>query len=272
MSRMPGHLRLHAVGQLVAGHPRGEVVAAGMRVEVLPVERAEQVEVLPLLLAGDSLGGQQVEDRRPLGPQRRPLVVRGQEPVAPVGRASLRVGDFGQHDEAGQVAVLAAQAVRHPRPERRVAAEAVAGVHLVHGRRVVDRIDLAAAIEAELVGNSGEVLPVLGHVGARLARLAEPERALDVVALAAGHRRLRLVVAGEFLEVQAGQLRLGVERVDVARAPFHHQEDARLGLRRQWRRPGCQRVGRLRVRLGPARACSASMAVSATLPMLAPRL
>jgi len=48
-----------------------------------------------------------------------------------------------------------------------------------------------------------------------------------VVALAAGHGRLRLIVALKFLEVQAIERGLGVKRVDVGRAAFHHEETTR---------------------------------------------
>ncbi len=55
---------------------------------------------------------------------------------------------------------------------------------------MVHAVHLAAAEEAELVRDAREVLPVLRHVRAALAALAELERALHVVALAAFHRGL----------------------------------------------------------------------------------
>jgi hypothetical protein len=67
---------------------------------------------------------------------------------------------------------------------------------------VVDRVDLAAAIETDVVDNLGEVFPVLGEVGPALARLSELEGALHVVALAALHGGLFLAGAGELLEVK----------------------------------------------------------------------
>ena len=87
------------------------------------------------------------------------------------------------------------------RVEKRSAAEAVAGVHVVAGGRVVDRLGLAPAVDAQLVGDAGEVLEVLAQVQPGVANLAEGERALHVVPLAGGHRRGEPVLAGELLQV-----------------------------------------------------------------------
>ena len=93
---------------------------------------------------------------------------------------------------------------------------------------MVDAVDLAAAIEAEIVGDAGEVGPVRRHVGAALAGLVERERALDVVAFAALHCGFLFPLAGEFLEVEAREGGLRVEGVDVRRAAFHHEKNAVL--------------------------------------------
>jgi hypothetical protein len=144
----------------------------------------------------------------------------------------LRRRSFGEHDEGGQVLVFAPQAVGEPGPDGRVAAEPVPRVHVVAGRRVVDALGLATAIDTQLVGHAGEVLEVFAHFQAGLADLTELERARHVVPLAARHGRGEFVFAGELRHVEFGQLGLGIERVDVAGAPFEEEQNAGLGLGR----------------------------------------
>gem|GEM_PF-5080447 len=50
------------------------------------------------------------------------------------------------------------------------------------------------------------------------------------------------VIELQFLAMVAGQRRLGVEGVDVRHAAGHEQEDDPLGLGREMRLTGCQRV------------------------------
>src|SRR4029079_17545729 len=88
------------------------------------------------------------------------LEIGRQEAVRPVGRAALGECAFWKHDERGQVLVERAQAVGGPGADGRVAAKTLAGVHLVAGRGVVDRVDLASAVDAKLVSHASEVLEV----------------------------------------------------------------------------------------------------------------
>ena len=94
-------------------------------------------------------------------------------------------------------------------------------VHAVHG---------AATEEAEVVGDLGEVRPIVRHVRAAPARLDESERALHVVTFAAFHRGLLLALTHELLEVQLFECRLGIEGIEVRWPTFHHEEDDILGL------------------------------------------
>src|SRR5438067_11595247 len=116
---------------------------------------------------------------------------------------------------------------------------------MVAGRRMVDRLGDAAAIDAELVSDAGELLEVLAQLQAGLARVAEAERALNIEPPAAGHLRGELVLAAEFFEMQIGQLRFRVEGIDVAGAAFHEQEDTGPGFRRMMTRLWRERTRRL---------------------------
>ena len=71
---------------------------------------------------------------------------------------------------------------------------------------------------------------MLAHFGPRFPDLAELERALHEVPRAAFHGRGEFVLALELGHVQLLELRLGIERIDVARPTFHCQKDARLRL------------------------------------------
>src|SRR4051812_15823950 len=97
---------------------------------------------------------------------------------------------------------------------------------------MVDRVDLATAVDAELVDDARQMLEVLAHPETGVAGAAEPEGAADVVAPAAAHGRIEFVVVAELLHVKVGELGLGIERVDVAGAAFHEEIDARLGFGR----------------------------------------
>ena len=56
------------------------------------------------------------------------------------------------------------------------AAEAVAGIDLVAGGRVIDGLDLTAAIEAEVVDHFFQMCPLGGDVGSRFAGFDKIER------------------------------------------------------------------------------------------------
>ena len=147
-------------------------------------------------------GRRQVQDRRTFGAQGRTLEIGRQVSVAPVGGAALRVADFRQDDEAGQVAIRRTESVVYPCTETGIAAKAIATVHLIHCGRMVHAVDGAASEEAEIVCDLGEVRPVVRHVRTALTRLDELKGTLDVVTLAGFHGRLLLTVAGELLKVQ----------------------------------------------------------------------
>ena len=237
-----GHLHLHAEGEFVVVHARGEFVVTGMLRGVRGVELGEQVEIAALTPGADTGRRREIENGRAFRAQRRALEARGQVAIAPVRRATLRIADFWQHDKSGQVLVQRAKAVVHPRADAGVAAEAIAAVHLIHRGGVVHAVHGAATEEANVIGDLGEMRPIVRHVRAALTVLGELEGTLHIVALAALHRGGLLVLADELLEVQFRQRGLGVEGVDVRGAAFHHEEDDVLRLRRQMAILGCERI------------------------------
>ena len=67
-------------------------------------------------------------------------------------------------------------------------------------------------VEANVIGDSGQVGPVVGHVGAALAGLDKIEGALDVVTFAALHGGFHFPFASEFFEVQVLEFWFGIRR------------------------------------------------------------
>ena len=208
--------------------PCGELVVLGVSPRVVALELREEVEVRPLHLGADAGWRPEIEDRRALRPERRALIERREKAVRPVRGAALRKVDLGKNDESGQVLIRRAESIRHPRADRRVAAEAVARVHVVARRRVVDRLSDATAVVAKIVGDRSQAREEPVHRQPALAGSLELEGALDEVALAGRHRARELVLAMELLHVELVELRLGIERVDVARSALEEEEDARL--------------------------------------------
>src|SRR5262245_61424384 len=105
------------------------------------------------MIGRDSLRWFEIEDRRTARPQRRSLKLRRQKSTAPIRRAALWMRNLRQHDEAREIAIFRAESVSEPRADRRIANKAIARVHLIKRAGMIHRIDLAPAIEAEVVGH-----------------------------------------------------------------------------------------------------------------------
>ena len=97
---------------------------------------------------------------------------------------------------------------------------------------MVDRLDLATAVEAHIVHPFLEVVPFGGNIGSALSGLDEIEGALDKVAFARRHGALLVTASLELLQVALGKFGLGVESVDMGWPSLHHQKNAALGFGR----------------------------------------
>ena len=197
-----GDLHLHSKCKFVVLHPCGEVIVLRMQRRVSLVHALQKVKILALVLARDARRRSDVKNWRAFRAQRRSLQRRGQVSVGPICGATLGIREFWKHDVTWQVFVFAAQPVVDPSPDRRVSTKLVACVHVVIRRGMIDRIDLASAIEAKLIRDTSQVLPQVAHVRARLTGLPELERAFDVVTRATTHRGLFFAVTAEFLQMQ----------------------------------------------------------------------
>ena len=148
------------------------------------------------------------------------------------------------HDKCGQIAVLAAEPVRHPSAYAGVTHQNHAGVPLVVREHVVIRLADGRVDKRQFVHNRRHVREQLRDPCARLSVLLERKRTL--------HQRARVALAHDHfaVAVDAGnagpkrdpvvffERRLVVERVDVAHSAAHEQVDYRFSSRRKMRRLG----------------------------------
>ena len=119
-----------------------------------PVEPAEQIELRPLLRRA-SPGVADVFDQLVhvfvLAVDERPLVDAGEKGRLPVLRLVERIAVRAHGDEAGQVAVLGAEAVGHPGAEAGPAQPGGAGVHEHDAAVVRDVVGVHRADDADIV-------------------------------------------------------------------------------------------------------------------------
>ena len=154
--------------------------------------RAERVEQVALQRPRHARGRRQVVDRRALGAEHRAGVGGRHVAARPVlGAADRPAGAVEHHDEAGQVLVHRAEAVVHPRAQRRAAALQLAGVHHQHGRAVDRRLGGHRVQERDVVDALAEVREQVADPFAALAVLVELPPRLDDAALVLLCRRGR---------------------------------------------------------------------------------
>ena len=207
-------------------------VCSGRRLCVAAVEPAEEVELAALAVLAHAGRVGEVRDRLGAAAEAGPLVDGRHEAGAPVARAAGdgRPHDVLEHHVGRHVLILGADAVADPAPQRGAAGEDRAGVHLADAADVVQAVRPARADHRQVVGALGGVGEPVGDPEAPLPVLLPLAPGGQQRGVALSHRRddglegRRQGLAGQLVE-----LRLGVERVDVARPPLHEQEDDALG-------------------------------------------
>lgn len=227
-----GNLGLHAVGKFVGLHAGFEFATAGALDEMFLIQGTEEIKGLALCFAGDACRGIEVQDRTALRAQRCALKLGRQITVGPVGGTALRIAGAGQYDKARQIFILCSETVGDPGADAGIAAETIAGVDVITGRRVIDGFDLRTTEKAHVINVILQVAEFGGDVSTVLASLDELEGALDEIAFAGGHRAFHFTGALEFLQVTLSEFRLWVKSVDVRRTTFHEEKNTSLGLGR----------------------------------------
>ena len=135
---------------------------------------AQRVEAAAAHLARHALGIGDVQNRLAFAAALHALIDRRQKAASPHALAAAGIGAAAeQHDEAGQVLVLGAQAVGDPRAHRRAAGPRRAGVQEQLGRRVVELVGVHRRMIASSSATLGDVRQQLGDPRAAGAVLAE---------------------------------------------------------------------------------------------------
>ena len=246
-------LRLHPVGELVAGRTGRELRAAGAASHVLVVEGGEEIELPALAVAAEVDRHGEIEDRIADGAKERPLKTCRHEATRPVWLPADRAAALVEEDDiARHVLVFGAEAVDNPAAQRRPTDERLAGVHLHERRAVGMGVGVAGADHRHLVGMLAHLREEVGDRDPALPTGLERPAGRGELAhrAAAGIDELHLRgdrLAGIFLE-----RRLRVEGVDVARCAVHEEEDHALHRHGLMRRPRSERIGQRRRSRGMA--------------------
>ena len=160
--------------------------------------------------------------------KRRSLIDCRHEARSPVPRAAGHRGP-GRilHDhETGQVRVLGSEAVGHPASQRGSTRQGRAGVHLADAPDMIQPVGPARSDHRQLIGAGRDVRKPVGNPDSTLAVLLpfslRGQQRRSTFSHGGDHR---LEARRKRLARQPVQLRLGVERVDMARPTFHEQEN-----------------------------------------------
>ena len=243
-----GRARLHPIGHLV-GRDAGVDLGVARLDRPAEVEIADGIDGPALAVGADVFGGGQVQDRFAAASEGHALKTRRQEAAAPIDRAAARPARTAlEHDEAGQIIALAADAVGGPRPHAWPAELAAAGVHEQLCGGVIEQVRGARFHERDVVHDRRGVREEFTHPRAGPAVLFElAPSAEEVGAMTAAHEREAFPFdkrLGNRLAVQFGEFRLVIEQLELARASGHEQINdapgARLEMGRVWR----HRIGR----------------------------
>ena len=106
---------LHLPGELVGGDPGGKLGVVAAREKMRAVLRPEGVEERPLALERHVVWGGEIENRRPLRSQQRPLIGRRHVATRPIlGAGDRPAGGVEHDDEAGEILVDAPEPVVDP--------------------------------------------------------------------------------------------------------------------------------------------------------------
>src|SRR5207245_3642450 len=135
--------------------------------------RVDQLELAPLLRWFGRGRRPQMQNRTGAAAERRSLVRRRHEAGAPVACATRWFAGITHHHKTGQVLILAAQPVEHPRPHAGPAGEDAAGVHLADRTDVIQTIRPTGANYGQIIDAAGNVREPIADFDSRLAVFLE---------------------------------------------------------------------------------------------------
>ena len=150
---------------------------------------------------------------------------RGEIGAAEVLQAAVGDPVVVENDIAGEVVVLRPQAVRNPGAKAWGGADDPPGVEekvlLAVERKFADH----RSDDAQLVGHLGDPGEEVADPQAALPALAKLPRAPEPDPIGVGLRALRDIRVADLRPFVGLEHRLGIEEIDVARAPVHEAED-----------------------------------------------
>ena len=170
------------------------------------------------------------------------LINAGQKTGLPVLRFLDRITAGTHGDEAGQILVLGAQAVRDPRADAGPALHGIAAIHQHQGRLVIGQLGLHRADDRDVVDALADLRKQLADFDAALAVFLKLERRRK--------RRAGLSLGANIFDGQRfagvfGQRGFGIERIDMRRPAVEEKVNHPFGFGRKLRRFGRERVNRL---------------------------
>ena len=229
-----GGFGLQAEGRLHGLDRAFKLGLAADAFHVTPVKLADEAELLALLVNGEMRIAQMADELFRLDGfvvNMHALEAGGHVAGAPERRTEN--GETGaEDDEAGEVSVVRAEAIREPGSHGWAARKLVAAVHQLQRRAVVAVIRMHGADEAEVVDSLSDLRENLADLEARLAVALELPRTAHKGAAGAVRPDFG---AGHGLAIVLGEGGLVVESVDLRHATVQKKKDDVFGLGREVR-------------------------------------
>ena len=188
-----------------------------------------------------------IQHRIPLRAALHALVDARQEARSEAARAAVGLDSRGdENDEAGEILVLAPQAVGRPAPQARPARSRGTGVEEELRRGVVELVGVHAADDTQPVGDALQIGDRVGKLHAALAAALPAAGSPHELRRAAGEgERLPANCLGRaILPRMLHELRLVVVEIEMGRRAGEVDDDHPLRLRREVRHPRGERIGR----------------------------
>ncbi len=220
-----GGLNLHPVRQF-EGLNAGLDLRVALTFRLMPqVKAAQKIELgalLGLAPRGVTNVFDELVDIRVFRVDVGALQHTGEECGLPVGGSSGGIAAWAKRDEARQVLVLAAQAVRDPRPHAGAGETRFPAVHEQEGRLMVGYVGVHGADDHQVVRALGDIGKDVTDFDPALAVFCKGKRGAEGCASGAlGFQMAR----GQRLAVEPGQFGLGIKRIQVGRSAIGKKMD-----------------------------------------------
>ena len=234
---------MHFIRELIAGNAGSKIGVVRTCAEMAVVEAAQRIKHRTLFITLHPSRVFQIKNRRAASVYSDTLIRGGHIAARPIFRTTYRAaGGVEHYDISGQVFIFAAEAVIHPRTQRRFSAEQVTRIHHQHRRAMDRRIGRHRMQEGNLVR-------LLANVREKVTYLFTTLTVFFKIPFRTDHTATCLFSATpksfhvNRLTVQWIELGLVIKRVHVAWATIHKQKNHMLRFRWQRRLLGRKRIG-----------------------------